>query len=69
MWGKVGTEVGETDTGRKQACGGGAGVMGPFWGYRVGGGKAEQEGAVRASERQRSPRRGWGGGVCKYVTR
>lgn len=29
----------------------------------MGGGEAEQEGAVRASERQRSPRRGWGGGV------
>ena len=38
----------------------GAGLMGPFWGRGPRGGEVGQEGAARAGERQRPPRRGRG---------
>lgn len=49
----------ETET-RPKRTWRGAGLMGPFWGRGPRGGEVRQEGAARAGERQRPPRRGRG---------
>lgn len=63
-WGSGGQRSGGTEMGPGQAWRG-AVATGPFWGRARGGGRAGQEGAAQAGERQRPPRRGRG--RCVHV--